>query len=342
MVSHRRSHAKHEHKKRSGKHHSRGRHYLRVYAPYLPLTIIVSLSVLLGSWQPITARRGSTLAYATNTSVGGLLSSTNSQRATNGKTNLTLNNQLNSAAQAKANDMVARNYWAHNTPDGKEPWVFIDSAGYNYSKAGENLAYGFLTSDETVVGWMNSPSHKANLLDSSFSEVGFGFANSSNFNSAGQQTIVVAMYGQPQTLGASNQPAPAAPAPVPASTTPSNPTPPTTPTPTESPTPAPAEKTTDTPAPVTTAQPVAASSPSSQNVTRIQTLTGGRAPWALAVLAAVSGIAVAVLLLRHSLALRHLLRSGERLILHHPLLDVTLVSLALLGLSLSYNVGVIL
>lgn len=343
MVAHRRQQTR-QHKKRTGNHHGRGKHYLRVYAPYLPLTIIVALSILLGSWQPVMARRG-TLAYATNTSVSGLLAATNNQRAANGKSSLSINGQLNSAAQAKANDMVARNYWSHNTPDGQEPWIFLDSAGYNYAKAGENLAYGFLTSDDTVIGWMNSPSHKANMLDGGFSEVGFGFANSANFVNAGQQTVVVAMYGLPQTLAATASPAPAAPAPAPAPA----PTPTPTPAPvTESapptePTPAQKEPETKPEAtPVNTEQPVTAAAPTTQNVTRIQALTQGKAPWALGALAFISAVAVMVLLVRHSLALRHLLRDGEKFILHHPLLDVTLVSLALLGLSLSYNVGFIL
>src|SRR5690606_3424397 len=129
----------------------------------------------------------------------------------NGKAALSLNDKLNAAAQAKAEDMKARNYWSHNTPDGQEPWVFFDAQGYIYKKAGENLAYGFATSTETVTGWMNSPSHKANLLDGAFTEVGFGFANSENFVSTGNETIIVAMYAQPYTQPASTPPEQAAP-----------------------------------------------------------------------------------------------------------------------------------
>lgn len=148
-----------------------------------------------------SSKQNCNTAYATEMSRSGLLSSTNIQRSNNGQSSLTINSKLNQAAQAKANDMVARNYWSHNTPDGKEPWVFFDAQGYIYTKAGENLAYGFDNSSATVIGWMNSPSHKANLLDSTFTEVGFGFANSSDYVTTGEETIVVAMYaGRPLKL----------------------------------------------------------------------------------------------------------------------------------------------
>src|SRR5690606_21065737 len=97
------------------------------------------------------------LAYATNTSPAGLLSATNSQRTSGGLGTLSADSQLTSAAQAKANDMVTRDYWSHVTPDGKQPWTFITAAGYQYASAGENLAYGFLSSGDTIAGWMNSP-----------------------------------------------------------------------------------------------------------------------------------------------------------------------------------------
>src|SRR6185436_5689145 len=83
--------------------------------------------------------------------------------------------------------------------------------GYNYSSAGENLAYGYPTSAEAVTGWMNSPGHRANMLNGTFSEVGFGFANSANFNGSGEETVVVAEYGAPQ--GGAPAAAPATPTP---------------------------------------------------------------------------------------------------------------------------------
>lgn len=212
------------HRKRQGKHQKRTSHFLKVYSPYLPLALFIGLSLFItAGWRPHTGRPG-VLAYATDMSVSGLLSATNQQRSANGSASLGSNSALNSAAQAKANDMVARNYWSHNTPEGNAPWTFITNAGYNYSSAGENLAYGFETSSSTVTGWMNSPSHKENLLSTNFTEVGFGFANGANFNSSGAQTVVVAMYGKPAGSAQPATPAPA-PAKAPSTTTTNKPTP---------------------------------------------------------------------------------------------------------------------
>jgi uncharacterized protein YkwD len=131
---------------------------------YAPFAVLMLLNVLVAQWHPgqtlaatnVPQSRPHTgvLAYATTMSVSELLTSTNQQRNANSVAGLSLNTRLNSAAQAKANDMVARDYWSHNTPDGQEPWVFFDAAGYTYHKAGENLAYGFSNAANTVTGWI--------------------------------------------------------------------------------------------------------------------------------------------------------------------------------------------
>jgi uncharacterized protein YkwD len=148
------------------------------------------------------------LGYATNVSNSGLLAETNAERSVAGLGTLKLNSKLNAAAQSKAQDMVDDNYWAHDSPDGKTPWFWFDLAGYSYSKAGENLAYGFATSTDVVDGWMNSPPHRANILDSEYTEVGFGIMDGATFQ-GNENTVVVAMYAKP--LKASTPaPAPAA------------------------------------------------------------------------------------------------------------------------------------
>lgn len=196
------------HVKRHGNHQRRSRHFLRVYTPYLPLIAIITTGLLISSyWKPRSGQAG-VLAYATEMSSGALLNATNQSRNNNGAGGLALNSKLSNAAQAKANDMAARNYWAHNTPEGNAPWVFIANAGYSYSRAGENLAYGFATSNDTIVGWMNSQSHRENLLNKDYTEVGFGYTNASNYNNSGEETIIVAMYATPLQA--------AAPVPVPA------------------------------------------------------------------------------------------------------------------------------
>jgi len=334
--------SKHQHK-RHGHHQKRTRHFLKVYSPYLPLALIVAAGLLFTSyWQPRSAH--GVLAYATNMSVSDLLSATNQQRESNGVGDLNLNGQLDNAAQAKANDMVARDYWSHNTPDGSPPWVFITNAGYNYQSAGENLAYGFTTSGDTITGWMNSAEHRANMLNGSFSDVGFGFANSANFNGSGPETVVVAEYaspiggGAPAAVASSPTPKPAAAA-QPTTSTPVTAVPTPTPTP---PSPATVPKTvvaTNKPA---SAQPVAAVvEPSAQRVSRLQTLTGASAPWLASMVSIIAAAGLMALILKHGLALRKAIINSERYVLHHMVFDLTIISLIGLCVIVSRTAGFI-
>lgn len=182
--------------KRHGRHQSRSKHFLNVYHPYLPFLLLVLVVIgffLLSS----TDSRSNVLSYSSSVTKDGLLTQTNNQRERHKKSALRINFRLAKAAQDKADDMAKRDYWAHITPDGKTPWIFIDASGYEYKKAGENLAYGFSSSSDMVYGWMNSPPHRENILDPDYSDIGFGIANSGDFVDTGPETIVVAMYGTP-------------------------------------------------------------------------------------------------------------------------------------------------
>lgn len=205
------------HQKRQGKHQKRNQHFLRVYAPYIPV-VLLFFANLTFSFRALalaqSKKNTGVLAYATNMSPQLLVDSTNSQRAAYSAGSLTLNSKLNSAAQAKANDMATRNYWSHNTPEGNPPWYFITNAGYSYSRAGENLAYGFTEVNGAlgvVAGWMNSPSHKENLINPAYTEVGFGIANAAVYQGHNEETIVVAMYATPYGVAKNTQSQPPAP-----------------------------------------------------------------------------------------------------------------------------------
>ncbi len=102
-----------------------------------------------------------------------LLRFTNLKREEAGLAPLTANYQLEEAASKKADDMFEKDYWAHDAPDGTTPWVFIKGAGYDYVYAGENLARGFVNSEDIVNAWMASPHHRENMLSENFNEVGF-------------------------------------------------------------------------------------------------------------------------------------------------------------------------
>ena len=116
----------------------------------------------------------SVLGVASNISNQELLILTNQQRQSNNLNALTDNSELDQAAANKAADMFNKDYWAHNAPDGTTPWVFIKSAGYNYIYAGENLARGFNSAPDVITAWMNSPEHRANILQAGFRDQGMG------------------------------------------------------------------------------------------------------------------------------------------------------------------------
>lgn len=181
------------HKRRGGQHHRHSDHYLKTYWPYLPMLLIVGLGLLVnGLWS-----QSNVLGASSDFSSSSLLSDTNVQRASDHEQPLVLNSQLSAAAQAKANDMAAKDYWSHDSPDGRTPWSFINAAGYHYQMAGENLAYGFGNASDTVSGWMNSPTHRANILNANYKDVGFGVAQATNYQGKGPETIIVAEYGEP-------------------------------------------------------------------------------------------------------------------------------------------------
>jgi len=131
------------------------------------------------------------LGYAANISPSEVIRLTNAQRAANGLNALTENSSLNSAAIAKGNDMIAKGYWAHFAPDGTSPWTFFTSFGYKYQYAGENLARDFSDAPSAVNAWMNSPTHKENILNPHYREIGIGVVEGSL---AGANTTVIVQF----------------------------------------------------------------------------------------------------------------------------------------------------
>ena len=111
----------------------------------------------------------------------------NQTRQADGLAPLIENQKLNEAAQLKAENMVQNQYFNHTSPSGISPWFWFAKAGYNYKYAGENLAIGFFDSKEVYDAWLNSPSHKANILNPNYKEIGTAVLNGFGQNN----TIVV-------------------------------------------------------------------------------------------------------------------------------------------------------
>src|SRR3989344_863967 len=129
---------------------------------------------------------------------------TNEVRNNNNLPALQANFQLDAAANQKLNDMITNNYFAHVSPSGVTPWFWMKKSNYVYNVAGENLAIGFFTAQDTVDAWFKSSSHKANLLNSKYQEIGIAIGKG-NINGH-EGIVVVQMFGRPAILTAQTSP----------------------------------------------------------------------------------------------------------------------------------------
>jgi len=153
------------------------------------ITFAFILYQLIISFVPRFAPR--ILGFAANISPDEVVRLTNEKRTQAGLSALNLNSTLSQAAQAKGADMLNKGYWAHVAPDGTQPWVFFTDLGYKYRYAGENLARDFSSASSAVEAWMNSASHKENLLSSKYKEVGIGVIEG---NLAGVDTTIIVQF----------------------------------------------------------------------------------------------------------------------------------------------------
>lgn len=163
-------------------------HLIRRYG--LVAVILIVFGLQIGYNRATT---GDVLGRQSDITINSLLDQTNQARIQAGESELVLNNKLDKAAYLKAQDMFEDQYWAHNAPDGTEPWKWFADVDYNYGEAGENLARDFTTTEAVMTAWLSSPKHKANILKSSYRDVGFAVVDG---KLEGKPTsIIVALYG---------------------------------------------------------------------------------------------------------------------------------------------------
>ena len=135
------------------------------------------------------------LGYSSEITYQKVLEQTNNERKKAGLSALQYNSTLSLSAQKKAEDMFKNDYWAHTSPQGKTPWAFFATAGYKYSVAGENLAKDFYNTDSLMKAWMNSPTHKANIVHTKYKEIGIAVVNGTLGGI--KTTLVVQHFGTP-------------------------------------------------------------------------------------------------------------------------------------------------
>jgi len=165
-----------------------------LHLDFLTYYLIFVLFLTFG-FKILSSKSADVLGFATDITIEKLYQLTNAARQENQLSNLNYNQQLALAAQKKASDMFTNNYWSHYGPNGTTPWDFILSSGYRYEFAGENLAKNFLFSQGVIDAWLNSPSHKENILRKDYTEVGFAVEN--GVLNGEETTIVVEMFGKP-------------------------------------------------------------------------------------------------------------------------------------------------
>jgi len=118
---------------------------------------------------------------------------TNVRRQERGLDELTTDPRLVGAAQLKAEHMAQNGYFAHTSPDGIKPWHWFDEAGYDYQYAGENLAVNFREPEQIDQAWMDSPTHRDNIISEKFEDIGIATARG-EYN-GGEATYVVQLFG---------------------------------------------------------------------------------------------------------------------------------------------------
>lgn len=117
-----------------------------------------------------SARQGTTSALET-----AVLNLVNQERQKAGLNPLTMSDKLVNLAEMKAQDMAQNNYFSHTSPTYGSPFEMLQKYGVSYRSAGENIAAGQTTAEAVMQDWMNSSGHRANILNSSYTEIGVGY-----------------------------------------------------------------------------------------------------------------------------------------------------------------------
>ncbi len=143
--------------------------------------------------RPVEA--GTATSRSTSGFEEAVVEAMNRQRAVAGLSPLRINSRLALAADDRIGDMFAKHYFNHVSPDGLQPWAWVEKRGYNYHEVGENLAVGYPTAEAIVDGWMQSPGHRANILGRAFDEVGVAISTGSPQRGFAGPTVV-ALYGE--------------------------------------------------------------------------------------------------------------------------------------------------
>ena len=154
---------------------------------------ITGVFVIFISFMIFTPINSSSYAFGASDVIG----LSNQAREQYGKKTLKVNLQLMDAAQTKAEDMAKGRYFAHTAPDGTMAWDYLKKVSYSYDIAGENLAITNENANAVINGWLNSPSHRENLLSDDYQDFGIGMAFFGDYEGHKNTYVIVALYAKP-------------------------------------------------------------------------------------------------------------------------------------------------
>lgn len=168
--------------------------------PKIKFVPLLSLSLGLAALSLLATQQ----VLASEINVAKVVKLTNEARIKEGVGELVENDKLDQAAEDKAQDMLKNDYFAHFSPRGVSPWHWFDKNDYDYHFAGENLAINFTDAESQQKAWMDSPTHRKNILNSNYAEIGVAVERGTINNQ--EATITVQMFGLP-----AGQPVPSGP-----------------------------------------------------------------------------------------------------------------------------------
>lgn len=160
--------------------------FQRLIALILGIALLAPMSISAESRHPSQTDSG-----AINTA--GILAAMNAERRQRGLSELRPDARLNAAAADRARDMFDKRYFNHIAPDGTQPSEWVTDRHYRYATIGENLAEGYRNARDVVEGWMRSSGHRANILGTSFADVGLAIVRGSPTGRTNGYTVV-ALY----------------------------------------------------------------------------------------------------------------------------------------------------
>ncbi len=174
-------------------------HYQPIQTKKFMIGIFLLIMIFNTSWQWLNCYLLKQNSLTANLNTLNIITEINKIRSAYGLMPLTENPKLDVAALLKAQDMINNDYFNHYSPTGKTPWDWINSAQYNYKYAGENLALNFFDDQSTVQAWLNSPTHKENILNPNYKDTGVAILSGVTSTTKEQKTVVVQMFGAEKT-----------------------------------------------------------------------------------------------------------------------------------------------